>query len=253
MMTFGSLFAGIGGFDLGLERAGMKCLWQVEIDPFCRKVLTKHWPEVLKYEDVREVGKHNLEHVDLICGGFPCQDISFAGKGGGLEGKRSGLWFEFFRIFCELRPKYLLVENVPAILIRGLNDILASIASVGYNAEWEVLSAGGFKAPHSRDRLFLVAYPYRIRRNSERIFKDWLYSEYTPQLWESFRTNKHEVWLKNFCGLSRDDDGVPDRVDRIKSCGNAVVSQIAEYIGKNIVEANQSLEADGQKDGHRSA
>ena len=90
--TFGSLFAGIGGFDLGFERAGMVCRWQVEIDEFCQKVLAKHWPDVTRYGDVRECGKHNLEAVDLICGGFPCQDVSVAGKRAGLEGKRSGLW-----------------------------------------------------------------------------------------------------------------------------------------------------------------
>ena len=105
-MRFGSLFAGIGGFDLGFERAGMECAWQVEIDEFCNKVLAKHWPNVRRYKDVREVGKHNLEPVDLICGGFPCQDVSLAGQRAGLEGKRSTLWSEFYRIICEIRPKF---------------------------------------------------------------------------------------------------------------------------------------------------
>lgn len=94
-IRFGSLFSGIGGIDLGLERAGMQCVWQVEIDEFCRKVLTKHWPDVPKFNDVRECGKHNLEQVDLIAGGFPCQDISNAGKRAGIDGKQSGLWSEF--------------------------------------------------------------------------------------------------------------------------------------------------------------
>ena len=94
-MTFGSLFSGIGGIDLGLERAGMECKWQVEIDPYCQKVLAKHWPDVRRYDDVRSVGADTLEAVDLIAGGFPCQDVSVAGKRAGLkEGTKSGLWFE---------------------------------------------------------------------------------------------------------------------------------------------------------------
>src|SRR6185312_32662 len=108
-MTVGSLFAGIGGFDLGFERAGFEIKWQVEIDPFCRAVLAKHWPDVRRYEDVRTVGAE-LERVDVVCGGFPCQDISFAGDGAGLDGERSGLWREFSRLIGELRPRYVVVE-----------------------------------------------------------------------------------------------------------------------------------------------
>ena len=103
-LTVGSLFAGIGGFDLGLERAGFDIRWQVEIDPFCRAVLAKHWPQVKRYEDVRTVGAHNLERVDVVCGGFPCQDISDAGLRAGIDGKRSGLWSEMARLTGELRP-----------------------------------------------------------------------------------------------------------------------------------------------------
>jgi DNA (cytosine-5)-methyltransferase 1 len=104
-MTFGSLFSGIGGLDLGLERAGLTCAWQVEVSPWCRAVLKKHWPEVPKYDDVRTVGKNNLCPVDVICGGFPCQDISNAGKREGIGGSRSGLWKEYARIVGEIRPK----------------------------------------------------------------------------------------------------------------------------------------------------
>jgi len=158
-MTFGSLFAGIGGIDLGLERAGMTCKWQVEIDPYCRKVLAKHWPDVRRYEDVREVGKHNLEPVDLVAGGFPCQDVSVAGKRAGIkEGTRSGLWFEFHRIICELRPRYVFVENVPGLLVNGMGRVLGDLASVGYDAWWQVLSAADMGAPHLRKRVFIVGY-----------------------------------------------------------------------------------------------
>ena len=157
-MTFGSLFSGIGGIDLGLERAGMECKWQVEIDPYCQKVLAKHWPDVRRYEDVRAVGADTLEAVDLIAGGFPCQDVSVAGKREGLkEGNRSGLWFEFHRIICELRPRYVFVENVPGLLANGMGRVLGDLAQGGYDAEWEVLSAADVGAPHLRRRVWIVA------------------------------------------------------------------------------------------------
>src|SRR6266704_6055187 len=118
-LTYGSLFSGIGGIDLGLDRAGFQCQWQVEINEYAQKVLAKHWPDVARYGDIRTVGKHILEAVDLIAGGFPCQDISNAGKRAGIEGERSGLWSEYFRVICELRPRYIIVENVAALLGRG--------------------------------------------------------------------------------------------------------------------------------------
>jgi DNA (cytosine-5)-methyltransferase 1 len=159
-MTFGSLFAGIGGMDLGLERAGMTCKWQVEIDPFCRKVLAKHWPSVRRHDDVKTFPPNDTEdwNVDLICGGFPCQDISFAGKGAGLVGERSGLWFEYARIVRDLRPKYVLVENVSALLVRGLDSVLGSLASFGYDAEWHCIPAAAVGAPHIRDRVFVLGH-----------------------------------------------------------------------------------------------
>ncbi len=123
MLTVGSLFSGIGGIELGLERTGgFKTVWQVEIDSYAQKVLAKHWPDVTRYGDIREVGIHNLAPVELMCGGFPCQDISNAGKRAGIEGSRSGLWSEFYRLICELRPQYVLVENVAALLGRGVQQ-----------------------------------------------------------------------------------------------------------------------------------
>ena len=158
-MTFGSLFSGIGGIDLGLERAGMTCKWQVEIDPWCRKVLAKHWPNVRRYEDVSAVGGDTLEPVDVIAGGFPCQDVSTAGQGAGIkEGTRSGLWSEFHRIICELRPRYVLVENVPGLFANGRGRVLGDLADIGYDAEWEVLSAADVGAPHLRKRVFITAH-----------------------------------------------------------------------------------------------
>ena len=158
-LTFGSLFAGIGGFDLGLERAGMRCDWQVEIDPYARAVLAKHWPDVRRHEDVRTFPPPEGEWgVDVICGGFPCQDISVAGKGAGLAGARSGLWYEYARIIGELRPRYVIVENVAALLARGADVVLGTLASLGYDAEWHVISASAVGAPHRRERLWIVAW-----------------------------------------------------------------------------------------------
>lgn len=168
-MNVGSLFAGIGGFDLGFERAGMRVSWQVEQDPFCRAVLARHFPEAVRFEDVREVGAQNLCPVDLLCGGFPCQDLSPAGRGAGLDGARSGLWSEFARIVRELRPRYVVVENVPALLTgKGkrwdrapVGRVLGDLAEAGYDAEWARLSAREFGAPHLRRRVWIVAYPAR--------------------------------------------------------------------------------------------
>lgn len=283
-MRFGSLFAGIGGFDLGLERAGMECAWQVEIDPFCRKVLEKHWPHVKRYEDVREVGKHNLEPVDLICGGFPCQDISNAGKRAGIDGERSGLWSEFHRIICELRPRYALVENVAALLGRGMGRVLGDLAACGYDAEWEILPACTFGAPHIRERLFLLAYsasertgnqsrknrgqgrkqanssqPKNVRQTHRAIGARRIntsrknVSNSNGVRASQYRTAQRMGWLS----VSKKDgsigergraqwsvepdvgrvaDGIPSRLDRLRGLGNAVVPQVAEWIGRRILE-----------------
>lgn len=166
-MNVGSLFAGIGGFDLGLERAGFEVAWQVELDPWCRGVLARHFPRARRLEDVREVGAGTLAAVDVLCGGFPCQDLSTAGKGAGIDGARSGLWAEFARLVRELRPRYVLVENVPALLTgKGkrwdrapIGRVLGDLAEAGYDAEWARLSAREFGAPHLRKRIWIVAYP----------------------------------------------------------------------------------------------
>lgn len=158
-MRIGSLFSGIGGLEKGLEDAGCgSVVWQVERDPFCRSVLAKHWPHAKRFEDVCAVGLDNLPPVNIICGGFPCQDISYAGKGAGLAGERSGLWREYARIVRELRPRFVVVENVSALLARGLGDVLGDLAALGYDAEWHCVRASDVGAPHRRERLFVVAY-----------------------------------------------------------------------------------------------
>jgi DNA (cytosine-5)-methyltransferase 1 len=161
--TVGSLFAGIGGIDIGFERAGFIAKWQVEIDPYCRKVLAKNFPHAERFEDVRNCGVANLSAVDVIVGGFPCQDISNAGKRAGITGERSGLWSEYARIIRELRPRFVFVENVAALLVRGMDVVLGDLAALGYDAEWRIVSAYDLGAPHLRERVWIVAHSSSIR------------------------------------------------------------------------------------------
>ena len=157
-MTHGSLFSGIGGIDLGFEWAGIETKWQVEIDPYCRELLSKRFPNAKQFEDVKTVGKHNLEKVDIVSGGFPCQDISIAGRGKGLEGERSGLWTELHRVISELRPRFAFIENVPMLTIRGGVRVIADLAEIGYDAEWQIVGADDVGAWHRRKRIWIVAY-----------------------------------------------------------------------------------------------
>lgn len=155
-LTVGSLFSGIGGLDLGLERAGMEVRWQCEIDPYCRKVLKKHWPHVPCYEDVRSL-PDDIERVDLICGGYPCQPFSLAGARGGIDDPRH-LWPAFADTLRLLRPSYALLENVAGHLSLGFDGVLGDLASLGYDAEWTCIPAAAVGAPHLRWRLFVLAY-----------------------------------------------------------------------------------------------
>jgi DNA (cytosine-5)-methyltransferase 1 len=263
-MRFGSLFSGIGGMDLGLERAGMQCAWQVEIDDYATKVLAKHWPAVPRFRDVRECGRHNLASVDLIAGGFPCQDISNAGKRAGIDGERSGLWSEFHRIICELRPRFVLVENVAALLGRGMGRVLGDLAASGYDAEWDVLPASAFGAPHIRERVFILAYTAHVGTGRRQQFKES--SEDAGYVADAFSAGLSVASRAGIRVLSKSPEsfsrcelcrrvtetgraweveptvgrvanGIPDRVDQIRGLGNAVVPQVAEWIGRRILEA----------------
>jgi DNA (cytosine-5)-methyltransferase 1 len=160
------LFSGIGGFSLGLERTGgFETVAFCEIEDFPRRVLAKHWPDVPCYDDVRTLTGARLAAdgigVDVICGGFPCQDISFAGLGAGLAGARSGLFYEIARLVGELGPRFVILENVGALLSRGLDAVLGTLASLGYDAEWHCIPASALGAHHRRDRVWIVAYPTR--------------------------------------------------------------------------------------------
>ena len=161
MLTVGSLFAGIGGFDLGLERAGMQVKWQVEIDHYCLKVLEKHWPHVRRYTDIKQVDWSGVEPVDLVCGGFPCQPVSVAGKRKGTADER-WLWPEFAKCLRVLRPRYVILENVPGLLTgnggHAFREVCDDLSNCGYEFEWQIISAADMGAPHLRKRVWIVAY-----------------------------------------------------------------------------------------------
>lgn len=298
-MNVGSLFTGIGGFDLGLERAGMRTVWQVEKEPYRLSVLARHFPDAERFSDVRAVGVHNLASVDVICGGFPCQDISLLWKGAGLDGPRSGLWSEFARVIRELGPRWVIVENVPALTSRGLDRVLGDLAQSGYDAEWDCIPASALGAPHRRDRIWVVAYPRGQRRwqdpgsthgdegaHEGRATED----DYEPfsSGSQQLQTGRREESLADsnpsgWNGRTRDlgtrrreepadgckgrvanpdrqsqdgpsvawDErdpwaveplvgrmahGIPARMDRIRALGDALVPQIAEWIGRRILE-----------------
>lgn len=161
-MRFLSLFSGIGGMDLGLERAGWECVGQVEIDEYCKLVLSKHWPNVPKFGDIRSVTSKQIQETvgqfDAIVGGFPCQDISVAGKHAGLGGARSGLWWEMRRLIAECRPNWLLIENVPALRVRGADTVLHELEAMEYTGWPLVVGARHTGLPHRRDRVFIVSH-----------------------------------------------------------------------------------------------
>ena len=258
-MRIGSLFSGIGGLELGLERAGVGTVaWQCEADPYCRRVLAKHWPGVPIFEDVRTLT--DPPDCEVLCGGWPCQDISKAGKGAGLDGERSGLFFEFVRIVRMVRPQLVVMENVPALTVRGLGVVLGELARAGLDAQWGCLSAAGVGAPHLRRRIFIVAYPNdepnkAVRRKREAAANQGLGGRHPgirgngdAQRQESIGGPRQAVGCRpspeprsahweSEPGVGRVADGVSSRVDRLRALGNAVVPQVAEYVGNRILAA----------------
>jgi DNA (cytosine-5)-methyltransferase 1 len=270
------LFSGIGGFSLGLERTGgFETAAFCEIDPFCRRVLAKHWPEVPCYEDVRELTGARLAAdgiaVDVICGGFPCQDVSFAGKRAGLEGARSGLWGEYRRVIGEVRPRYIIVENVPGLLSLGMGTVLGDLSALGFDAVWDCVPASAVGAPHRRDRVWLVAHAISDelreqsgRGNGARRPGSALVAEHGEQMSLansnvcglearrgdsrrqdgpriSYRNNTERCdrseWWSSEPDVGRVANGVPSRVDRLRSLGNSVVPQVVTLIGAAIIAA----------------
>lgn len=253
------LFSGIGGFSLGLERAGFETVAFCDFDKKAQLVLHKHWPDVPIYDDVRTLTSERLRadgitEIDAICGGFPCQDISFAGKGAGLAGERSGLWYEYHRLIKEIRPSWVIIENVAALRSRGLDDVLRTLAEIGYDAEWHCIPASAVGAPHRRDRVWIVAYSNHqsqsactINDEAQKLSKfgdatdtmrEGLEGQrnLTSRISQELENSRNSRWWEVEPNVGRVAHGVSGRVDRLKQLGNAVVPQIPEIIGRAILE-----------------
>ena len=236
------LFSGIGGLALGLERAGMRSAAFCERDAYCRAVLRRHWPDVRAYDDIRTLTADRLAQdsisINAIAGGFPCQDISYAGYGAGLEGERSGLWYEYARLIGELGPDIVIVENVSALLDRGMGAVLGTLSDLGFNAIWDTVTACSVGLPHMRRRVFIVAYANRL--NGWPRFRDSFAREYralqTLDRFESARA-RQRARLENPSELYRGADGLPFGMERNRGIGNAVAPDVAEAIGRAIMLA----------------
>lgn len=303
-ITVGSVFSGVGGFDLGLERVGMQIKWQIEIDDYATKILEKHWLNVRRYKDVKEVEGSKLEKVELMCGGFSCQSVSIAGKRKGKKDER-WLWPEFYRLICDVQPEWVIVENVPGLLSiddgRLFLGILRDFSTAGYNGEWNIVSATSVGAIHCRERIFIIAHSNKFRQSWSRLL--WGGAKWTEEMGterkietpniESIRCiegqqdkslsegerglgftrqtsltdngspriqrNSNEK-IQGFEGLSwckdirrvedlfnrsdipeplirRNIHGIPHRMDRIRCLGNAILPQVAEFVGRTIISA----------------
>lgn len=264
MFTFGSLFSGIGGIDLGLERAGMQCVWQVEKDEFCRKILAKHWPSIPQFDDICTFppSKNNPKkyQCDLLAGGFPCQDVSTTSTTSatkGIHGERTGLWTEYIRTISVLRPRYVLMENVTGLFHYNIERIFGAMAEIGYDSEWQIIPASAFGAPHNRNRIFILAYPSgtfleRIitdssRQRSSSGYKGNQKNGDRKGVCTNIRSNTSHGTTKSWWSVEPKMDrmvyGISRRMVRpaIKALGNAVVPQVAQWIGEQILKADKTL------------
>jgi DNA (cytosine-5)-methyltransferase 1 len=230
-LSIGSCFSGIGGLEFGLERAGLGPVsWQVESDGFCRVVLAKHWPDAEGHWTIEAVQWDKLAPVDLMCGGFPCQDISAAGKRYGLTGKRSGLWYEMLKGIEAISPQWVVIENVQHTWRRWAPQVRWDLSQLGY---WSValrLSAADVGAWHRRRRVFVLAHA-----NSHVLWE--LSRWWSGESREGAPQFGPERWPKP--DIERAADGIPNRMDRCRALGNAVVPQCAEVIGHYIKAADQ--------------
>jgi len=230
-MTIGSLFSGIGGLELGLERAGLgRTLWQVEIDPFRRSILEKHWPNVRRFNDVCGVGMRQLEPVNVICGGFPCTDVSDAsrGRGKGIEGPQSGLWKEFARIVDELLPEWVIVENVAGAAKRKwLPTVRRDLHMLGYDSAAFELSGFDVGAAFPGKRIFVVATANRESKPISTLYEKVAeLPAHAGTMWNGWKSEPDTLRMV---------DGIPGGMDRLRALGNAVMPQMAEVIGRLVV------------------
>jgi DNA (cytosine-5)-methyltransferase 1 len=244
------LFSGIGGFSLGLERAGMRTIAFCEIDAFKRSVLARHWPDVCCHDDVRSLASTALPHVDVIAGGFPCQNVSIAaavhGGDSGLDGEQSGLWSEYFRLIKEIRPKFAIIENVDRLAGHGLDRVLRSLAAIRYDAQWDTLPGWLVGVPQARPRIWIVAYP--AGKRMEGLFAR-VRALADGSRWPGGPAHLLDIADAAIIGSDRFPQpllrGMDDRptnwVDRVHACGDAVIPQIPEAIGRAILAADEAI------------
>lgn len=240
-LTHGSLFSGIGGFEEGAKRSGIETKWNCEILPYNRKVLQKIFPNTFQYEDIYNCIQP--PRTSIISGGFPCQDISISQTNpSGINGTRSGLWTEMFRVCREVMPRYIIIENSPALLNRGFEKILLDLSKIGYNAEWQCISNLSFGYPHVRERLYVIAYPnaerfqggVQIPSQTSSVFKKW-----TPNQINGINAAKRFFKISDSNAI-RADDGVKHWSHRIAGIGNAVNASVATYLFECIKIHNKS-------------
>ena len=241
----GSLFSGIGGLELGLETAIPNAVtaYQCELDAYCRSVLTHHWPDARRFEDVRRIKAEDYQGIDLLCGGYPCQDVSYVGKQAGMDGARSALWGEFARIIRALLPRFVVIENTPAIALygRGLHEVVAELAACGYAVEWDCISAAAVGKSHHRDRLFVIGYKPDASNPQRAGLEKWARA---PRK-RSLATIARGYGRYAESGIQPLADGVPRKLaglrkKQLNAIGNAVVPAVGFIVGQRI---NQYLEA----------
>ena len=242
----------MGGFAYGAWLAGMKFEnhYCSDIEPYCQKLYKLRFPDSIQLGDITKIdilgndyGKDEYcirsetgEYIEkesnwIITGGFPCQDISIAGKGAGIEGKRSGLWFEYWRIIRDLQPKFAIMENVGAITFRGLKEVIGSLAEIGYNAEWQDIRASDLGAPHRRERIWIVAYSFSKHADNT----GYGASEICWKRSKKTKIQKLSNWNVE-PSMDRLANGISGRVDQLKGLGNSIVPQIAELLFRRIKE-----------------
>lgn len=250
----GSLFAGMGGFDEAAKVVGWRTAWVSEIEPYACALLEYFFPGVPNHGDIIQIDFTRVEPVEVLCGGFPCQDISKAGNGDGIDGKRSGLWSHYARAIGVLRPRYAVVENVPTLTRRGLGRVLGDLADLGYDAEWHCLSAAHVGAPHGRDRIWICAYPFGAVADSDGL--GWLHRSLdqltTSPGWDAEcdvgaggANVAHGHWAVE-PAVGRLVDGLPYREERIACLGNAIVPQVAELLFRAI-QAREEMRANAPR------
>jgi len=300
MLTFGSLFSGIGGIDLGLERAGMTCVWQSEIEPYACRVLAKHWPAIPNLGDIRDIDWTTVPRTDVVAGGYPCQPFSLAGRRAGADDPRH-LWPMFADCIRMVRPRYALLENVSGHLTLGFGDVQADLAALGYDTRWDCIPAAAVGAPHLRDRVFIIARDSRPEQRRSVADRDnsgsydplragwdapWHGSTpladtscsrcqtfdptqgtgelaghacrcnqvarsvadsgcVTAQIpitrrQSTVAQSEWRAWWQVEPGVGRVVDGLPNRMDRLRGLGNAVVPQVAEHVGRIIMSMEET-------------